>query len=151
MDPATIAIAAAALFFSEALKESGKGLGAGVAELSGKFVTLIRNRFKTAGTEGLLNRAEQDPSEKNQQKVTDELETRLQEDPEFLAQLQALMAQLEEAGVVRQAMATDLEVEETLEAETMTQSGSGAKDVDQEMLTRTKAKNIKIGDMEQKG
>jgi hypothetical protein len=149
MDPATVAVAAAALFFSEALKEGGKALGKEVAELSGKFVALIRSKFKAAGTEGLLNRAENDPNEKNRQKVLDELQTQLEEDPEFAAQLQALLADLNAAGVVKQVMGTDLEVEETLEVKTMSQSGSGAGNVDQEMLTRTKAKNIKIGEMNQ--
>jgi hypothetical protein len=148
MDPATLAVAAAALFFGEALKEGGKGLGKGTAELVSQVVQAIRGKFQAQQVEGLLNRAQQDPNERNQQKVVDELEAQLTEDPAFATHIQALVAQLETAGLKRQQMATDLEVKDTLKANSMTQTATGDT-VDQEMLSRVKAKNIDIGDMSQ--
>lgn len=148
MDPATLAIAAAALFFGEALKEGGKGLGKGTADLVSQFVQAIRNKFQQQQVAGLLNRAEQDPTERHQQRVTDELEAQLVEDPAFATQIQALVDQLEAAGLKRQRMAIDLEIEDTLTAKSMTQTATGD-NVDQEMLSRVKAKNIDVGDMSQ--
>ncbi len=149
MEPTTLAVAVVTLFFSEALKEGGKALGKAVSDLAGKLINTVRAKFKDAGTEGLLSRAENDSTPKNLDKVQDELATQMEEDEGYAAQLQNLVAQLEAAGVVRQVMASGLEVEETLEAQSMTQTASGGADVEQRMLTDVKAKNIKIGDMKQ--
>ena len=56
--------------------------------------------------------------------------------------------QLKAAGMVRQVMASGLEVE-TLEAGAMTQMAASGADVEQHMLTDVTAKNIKLGDMKQ--
>jgi hypothetical protein len=149
MEPATLAITVATLFFSEAVKEGGKALGKSVLDLTGKFMDTVRTKFKDAGTEGLLNRAENEPTPKNIDKVQDELTTQMEEDEGYAAQLQDLVAQLEAAGVVRQAMASGLKVAETLEAQSMSQKAAGGADVEQRMLTDVEAKNIKIGDMKQ--
>jgi signal recognition particle GTPase len=149
MDPATLAVAAAALFFSEALKEGGKGLGKGTATLASQFIQAIRNKFQQQEVGGLLKRAEADPSDRNQQKVTDELEAQLIEDGSFAEQLQALVSQLQAAGVDKQSIATDMTVEETLKAKSITQTHQGDGPVDQEILNRTQAKNIDIGDISQ--
>jgi hypothetical protein len=149
MEPTTLAVAVATLFFSEALKEGGKTLGKGVSDLATKLIHTVRGKFKESGTEGVLNRAEHDPTDKNVGRVQDELETQLEDDRDYAAQLQHLVAQLEAAGVVRQVMARGLEVEETLEAGSMTQTASDGADIEQHMLTDVKAKNVKIGDMKQ--
>jgi hypothetical protein len=150
MEPATLAVAVATLFFSEALKEGGKALGKGVSDLAGQLCHTVRAKFKAAGTEGLLTRAEHEPTPKTINMVQDELATQLAEDDGYAAQVQALVAQLEAAGVVRQVMASNLEVAETLRARSMTQEAAGGQDVDQRMLTHVKAKDIDLGDLEQK-
>jgi hypothetical protein len=38
MEPATLAVTVATLFFLEALKEGGKTLGKGVSDLAGKLI-----------------------------------------------------------------------------------------------------------------
>jgi hypothetical protein len=149
MEPATLAVAVATLFFSEALKEGGKTLGKGVSDLATKLIHTVRGKFKESGTEGVLNRAENDPTDKNIGRVQDELGTQLEKDTDYATQLQHLVAQLEAAGVVRQVMASGLEVEETLEAGSMTQTASDGAHVEQHMLTDVQAKNVKIGDMKQ--
>jgi hypothetical protein len=148
MDPATLAVAAAALLFGEALKEGGKHLGQSTVEIMSQLIQAIRGKFQAQQVEGLLNRAEQDPTERNRQKVTDELEAYLTEDPEFAAKIKALVDHLGGGDLKRQQMATDLEVKGTLTAKSMTQTATGD-NVDQEMLSRVKAKNIDIGDMSQ--
>ena len=147
MEPTTLAVAVATLFFSEALKEGGKTLGKGVSDLAVKLIHTVRGKFKESGTEGLLTRAERDPT--NIAKVHEELATQMAEDDSYASQLQDLVAQLEAAGVVRQVMASDLKVTETLEAQSLTQIAAGGADVEQRMLTNVEAKNIKIGDLKQ--
>jgi hypothetical protein len=150
MEPATLAVAVATLFFSEALKEGGKALGKSASELATKLIQTVRGKFKASGTEGVLTRAEHNPTQKHIDTVQDELATQIEEDEGYAAQLQDLVNQLKAAGVVRQVMASSLEVEETLEAGSMTQTASDGADVEQYMLTDVKAKNIKIiGDMKQ--
>ena len=150
MEPATLAVAVATLFFSGVLKEGGKTLGKGVSDLAAKLIHTVRGKFKASGTEGLLNRAENHPTQQHIDTVQDELATQIEADEGYAAQLQDLVNQLKAAGVVRQFMASGLEVEETLEAGSMTQTDSDSADVEQHMLTDVKAKNIKIiGDMKQ--
>jgi hypothetical protein len=149
MEPTTLAVAVATLFFSEALKEGGKKLGQGVSDLAATLVKTVRGKFKDSGTEGVLTRAEHDPTEKNVGRVQDELAAQLEDDERYAAQLHDLVNQLKAAGVVRQVMASGLEVD-TLEAGAMTQTASGGTDVEQQMLTDVQAKNIKTGDMTQK-
>jgi hypothetical protein len=150
MEPVTLAVTVATLFFSEALKEGGKALGKGVSDLTGTLIHTIRAKFKDTGTEGLLTRAEREPTPKNLEKVQDELANQLAEDDSYAAQVQDLVAQLEVAGIVRQVMASDLKVAETLEAQNMRQEAAGGKNVEQRMLMGVEAKNIKLGDLEQK-
>jgi hypothetical protein len=149
MEPVTLAVTVATLFFSEALKEGGKTLGKGVSDQATKLIHTVRDKFKASGTEGLLNRAELNPTQKHIDTVQDELATQMEEDNGYAAELQNLVNQLKAAGVVRQVMASGLEVEETLEAGDMTQTASGRTEVEQHMVTDVQAKNIKIGDMTQ--
>jgi hypothetical protein len=146
MEPVTLAVTVATLLFSEAVKEGGKALGKGVSDLAGQLCQTVRAKFTAAGTAGLLARVEHDPTPKNLAKVQDELATQLAEDDGYAAQVQALVAQLEAAGVVRQVMASDLKVAETLKAQKMSQEAAGGKDVDQRMLTGVEAKHIDLGD-----
>ena len=49
MEPATLAVAVATLFFSEALKEGGRTLSKGVSDLAGKLIHTVRGKFKDTG------------------------------------------------------------------------------------------------------
>jgi hypothetical protein len=148
MELTILAVTVATLFFSEALKEGGKALGKDVSDLAGKFIHTVRAKFKDAGTEGLLTRAENDLSPKNVEKVQEELATQMAEDGSYAAQLQDLVAQLTVHKMIRQEMARGLKVK-TLEAQSMTQRAAGGTDVEQQMLTDVQAKHIKIGEMKQ--
>ena len=64
MEPTALTAATiSTLFFFEALKEGGKSLGAGISKLVTQLTTTIRDKFKLVGTEGLLARAEKQPTE----------------------------------------------------------------------------------------
>jgi len=149
MEPVTLAVTVATLLFSEAVKEGGKALGKGVLDLTQKLFSTVRSKFKEAGTEGLLTRAEKEPTPKNIDKVQDEVATQIKEDDRYAAQLQNLVAQLEAAGVILQVMASDLKVAEKLEAQSMSQKAAEGAIVEQRMLTNVEAKNIELGKMKQ--
>ncbi|MFN6563069.1 MAG: hypothetical protein RMY28_025210 [Nostoc sp. ChiSLP01] len=103
MEPVSLTAAAiATLIFSEALKEGGKTLGQGISQQFAQLLNAIRQKFQASGTEGILKRAEENPTEKNQTKFQDELETQMEEDEAFAKQLQALMTQLQANETVQQ-------------------------------------------------
>jgi len=150
VEPITLTAAAiATVFFSEAVKEGGKSLGTGVSKAVSQLIAVVRNKFKAAGTAGLLTRAENQPTEANVSLVKAELAAQLAEDDEFADQLKDLLAQLEAAGVVRQVMASGVEVSGDLDAADMSQKASRGSSVEQEMLTDVKAQNIKLGNLSQ--
>lgn len=151
MEPITLTAATiATLFFSEALKEGGKSLGTGISKTVGQLIKAVRNKFKAAGTEGLLVRAEKQPTEPNVNLVEAELVAQMEEDERFATELRTLLAQLEAAGVVRMVMVSGVEVAGDLEAENMTQEVSRGSSVEMEMVTKVKAQNIKLGNLRQK-
>lgn len=150
MEPIVVVAATiSTLFFSEAAKEGGKSLGADTSKLISHLITAVRNKFKAAGTEGLLARTEKQPTEANMTLVQGELVAQMEEDRAFATQLQKLLAQMETAGIVQQVMASGIEVASDLEAEDMSQKASRGGSVEQEMLTNVKAQNIRLGNLSQ--
>jgi hypothetical protein len=151
MEPITSLTAAmiATLFFSEAAKEGGKSLGAGVSKTMTQLVTAVKSKFRASGTEGVLARAEKRPTETNIDRVKAELAAQMEEDAGFAAELKELLTQLEAAGVVRQVVASGIDVSGDLEVESMTQKAGRGSSVDQEMLTNVKAQNIRLGSLSQ--
>jgi hypothetical protein len=77
------------------------------------------------------------------------LAAQMEEDAGFAAELKDLLAQLEAAGVVRQVMASGIEISGDLEAEDMSQKASRGGSIEQEMLTDVKAQNIRLGNLSQ--
>jgi hypothetical protein len=111
-----IATTITTLIFSEALKEGGKALGKSASDKIAQLVTTIRQRFKESGTEGLLTRAEKQPTESNIAIVEAELITQMSNDEVFVRHLEELLKQLEQVGVTRQIMVSGIRAK-TLEVE----------------------------------
>jgi hypothetical protein len=134
MEPiAAIASTITTLIFGEALKEGGKALGKGVSDKIAQLITAIRQRFKESGTEGLLTRAEKQPTESNIAIVEAELVAQMSDDEIFTRQLEELVKQLEQAGVTRQVMVSGIKAN-TLEVKgDMIQRSSKDGSVDQVM------------------
>ena len=150
MEPVTLTAATiATLFFSEAAKEGGKSLGSGVSKAVSQLVAIVKNKFRASGTEGVLARAEKQPTEANVDRVKAELAAQMEEDAGFAAELKELLAQLEAAGVVRQVMASGIAIAGDLEAEDMSQKASRGSSAEQEMLTDVQAQNIRLGNLSQ--
>ncbi|WP_373530217.1 hypothetical protein [Nostoc sp.] len=116
MEPITaIATTIVKLIFSEALKEGGKALGKSASDRVAQLITTIRQRFQESGTAGLLTRAEKQPTESNIAIVEAEIITQMSDDEIFARKIEELVKQLEQAGVTRHVMvsnikATNLEV-----------------------------------------
>ncbi len=149
MELVTLATAITTLIFSEALKEGGKTLGKGVSEHIARLVTVIREKFKAVGTEGLLTRAQNQPTESNKSIFKAELETQINEDETFANHLKELVNQLESSEIIRQVMASGIEISGDLEAEDMSQKATRSSSVQQEMLKDVKAQNLKLGNLSQ--
>ena len=149
MEPITaVASTIAGWIFSEASKEVGKALGKGASDKVAQLIAAIREKFRAAGTEGLLTRAETQPTKRNIEIVEGELVTQMDEDEAFANKLRDLLQQLKSAGVT-QKMLSGIEAEETLEAGKMTQKLKPGDSGIQEMATNLKAKNINLNDLTQ--
>ncbi|PSB14671.1 hypothetical protein C7B65_26060 [Phormidesmis priestleyi ULC007] len=149
MEPVTIAAAIATLFFSESLKAGGKSFGEGASKIIAQIVSTVRNKFRAFGTEGLLTRAEKQPTEINVDSVKAELVTQMAEDQDFAVEIADLLARLESTGMTIQLMGSEINITGDLEVDRMTQKTSGDSFAEQRMLTNVKAQNIKLGELTQ--
>ena len=149
MEPVALATAVTTIIFAEALKEGGKNVGKSASEQVARLLTVIRDKFKIAGTEGLLTRTQNKPTESNKAIFQAELETQINEDESFSHRIQELMKKLESTGAIKQVMASGIELSADLEAEDMKQKATPGTSVEQEMLKDIKAQNIKLGNLSQ--
>jgi len=149
VEPLTAAVIVS-LFFSEAIKEGGKTLTKGVADTFAQLVNTIREKFRTEGTEGLLTRAQNQPTEANKTKLQDELQTQMEGDEEFANKLKSLVEQLQAQDErIRQVVLSEIEVSGDLKAKDISQKTARAGSVEQEMLKQVKASNIDLGNLNQ--
>jgi hypothetical protein len=148
----TVASTVAAMFFGEAVKEAGKGFGKTVTEKIGQLTELVRAKFSKEGTEGLIVRAEQQPTNKNIEKATDELVTLLQQDTEFEEQVRTLLRKLEQVGLTRQMMLSNAQLKGKLEVGDMQQTKKPGTPGDQIMASGiTVEQDAKFGNLTQEG
>lgn len=149
VEPLTAAVIVS-LFFSEAIKEGGKALGKGAADTFTLLVNTIREKFKAEGTEGLLKRAENDPTQANKTKLQDELQTQMDADGAFAQKLNELVEQLQaQDQKIRQAVLSEIELTGDLKAQDISQKATLSGSVEQEMLKGVKATNIDLGNLNQ--
>lgn len=81
------------------LEKASEKIGDAAIEKIGETVQLVRktvqNKLQSAGTTGLLKRAEEKPTEQNIQVLEGELVSQMEEDKEFAAQLEVLIQQIQ--------------------------------------------------------
>ncbi|MGH7999096.1 MAG: hypothetical protein ACREPR_06625 [Brasilonema sp.] len=148
-EPLTAAVIVS-LFFSEAIKEAGKALTKGVTDTFAQLVNTIREKFKAEGTEGLLKRAENEPTEKNKEKLQDELQTQMDADEVFTNKLKELVQQLQaQDEKIRQVVLSEIELTGDLKAKDISQKATRGGSVEQEMVKGVKATNIDLGNLNQ--
>ncbi|OYE01065.1 hypothetical protein [Nostoc sp. 'Peltigera membranacea cyanobiont' 232] len=149
VEPLTAAVIVS-LFFSEAVKEGGKTLGKGVTDTFTQLVNTIREKFKAEGTEGLLTRAQNQPTEVNKTKLQDELQTQIDADEAFAQKLKELVVKLQAQDErIRQVVLSEIEVSGDLKAQDISQKATRDGSVEQEMLKGIKATNIDLGNLNQ--
>lgn len=83
------------LFFSKAIKEAGKALGKDADDIFTLMINTIHEKFKAEETQGLLIRAQNQPTEANKIKLQDELQTQIAADEAFANKLKSLIEQLQ--------------------------------------------------------
>jgi hypothetical protein len=148
-EPLTAAVIVS-LFFSEAIKEGGKALTKGVTDTFAQLVNTIREKFRAEGMEGLLKRAENDPTEKNKEKLQDELQTQMDADEAFTNKLKELVQQLQaQDESIRQVVLSEIELTGDLKAKDIKQKATRDGSVEQEMVKGVKATNIDLGNLNQ--
>ena len=97
IDPATItatATAIAAVIFNKAVEQSGRELGKEVFSKIGKLLNFVSAKFQKEGVEGKLLKAQEDPSDKNKGRFTQELEIQMEDDREFASKLKTLIDEI---------------------------------------------------------
>jgi hypothetical protein len=148
MEPVTLtATAIATLIFSEALKEGGKALGKGVSETFAQLLITIREKFRAVGTEGLLTRIENQPTEPNKSIFQAELENQMKDDREFANQLRELFQHLQADEGVRQKILSGIELSGDLKAKDIIMRAMRGGSKEMEILTDVKAQNIDLGNI----
>ena len=86
IDPATItatAIAIATVIFTKAIERGGENLGEAVSNKIGQIVSVVRDKFKSIGMEGVLTQAQDNPTEPNQKFFQQALEMQMTSDSDF--------------------------------------------------------------------
>ena len=97
IDPATItatATAIAAVIFNKAIEKGGENLGEAISNKVGELLNFVRTKFKQEGVEGKLLKAQEDPSDKNKGRFTQELEIQMEDDGEFASKLKTLIDEI---------------------------------------------------------
>ncbi len=131
-----IAATVTSLIFSEAFKEGGKALGKDASEKIAHLIAVIRQKFQESEIEGLLTRAEKQPTETNITKVRDELEEQMKEDEIFAKNLEKDIKELEKVEITRQIMLSGVKKGKNLKVKRdLTQKASVGGSVEQIMAS----------------
>ena len=97
IDPATItatASAIAAVIFNKAIEKGGENLGEAVSKKIGELLDFVRAKFQQEDVEGKLLKAQKEPSDKNKDRFTQELEIQMEDDKEFASKLKTLIDEI---------------------------------------------------------
>ena len=151
MEPLTTTAIASALLF-KAFEKSGEKLGEAVSAKIGQLLNLIRDKFKAGNVEGILTRAEEEPSEKNKSRLEQELAEQMEGDKKFAEELESLVKELKSDDQVSQIFFKGVNVKGDAEIGDVEQTAQKGGSVTQEAVTQVEVGgNFKIGNVNQKG
>ena len=153
IEPVTLtatATAIATLIGNEALRKGGEKIGESAYNKIAQLLNFIREKFKAEGVEGKLTKAQEEPSEKNKNRLEGELREQMEDDDAFAEKLRELLLELKSDEQVNQVFFKGVDVKGDAEAgdveQIITRSGS----VSQEAVTDVKVgRNLKIGNVKQ--
>ena len=152
MEPiTTVASTISALILSEAFKEGGKSLGKASSEKIMQLIKVIREKLKISGTDVLLARVENQPTEPTVAILEAELVTQMSEDKIFAQRLDELIKELNLSGVTRQIAITDAKGYR-LEVGDVTQKSKRGGSAEQIIASKLEIDgDIKFGNLTQEG
>lgn len=149
MEPITTAAIASTLVF-KALEKSGEKLGEAVASKIGQLISVIREKFRAKGVEGILTQAEESPTEANKKMFQTILEMQVSQDEVFANLLKALVDELKSDREVSQVFLKSINVSGSAEIGDISQISTSTGSVNQEAATDLKiGENLKTGDVRQ--
>jgi uncharacterized membrane protein YhiD involved in acid resistance len=137
----------------EALKDGAKSIGKTAFTQFKTLLTTIRTKFQKEGVEGILNRAQDNPTEeKHQTKLRDELEEQMSADKPFAEELKALIAQLKTEPEIEQILLKGIRVKGNAQIGDIEQSSDRTiGSIKQEALVDVEVQgNLTIGSVKQK-
>jgi hypothetical protein len=148
---ATLATSVATILFTKALEKGGENLGDAISAKVGELWAVVRSKFEAEDVAGKITKAEAEPSEKNISRFQDELKAFLEDDLDFAAQLQGILAELKQDSQVEQILLKNIEVSGDAAIGNVSQKSSGSGGaIKQEALTDIKVGgNLKIGNVDQ--
>jgi hypothetical protein len=136
----------------EALKDGAKSLGKTAYTQLKTLLTTIRSKFQTEGVEGILTRAQDNPTEAKQNKLRDELEEQMSTDPTFAETLKTLIADLKTEPEIEQILLKGIRVKGDAQIGDIEQSSDRTTgSIQQEALVDVDVQgNLTIGSIKQK-
>ncbi len=151
MEPITTAGIASALIF-KAVEKSGEKLGEALMNKVAQLISIIREKFRAKGVEGILTQAQESPTETNKQMFQTILEMQVSQDEVFAKELKALIEELKSNNQVNQRFLKGIDVSGSAEVGDISQSATSGGSVNQEAATDLKiGGDLKIGNIEQQG
>jgi hypothetical protein len=139
------------MIFSKALEKRAPQLGEAVCQNIEKLWGVLRQKFQKEGVEGKLERAVQEPTEKNQTRFEEELKMQMEDDEDFTNQLLEIIGQLKSNEIIQQSFFSDVRVKGDVEIGSVSQATSGYGAGRQQALEGVEVGgNLKIGSVDQK-
>ncbi|MBW4475005.1 MAG: Fis family transcriptional regulator [Stenomitos rutilans HA7619-LM2] len=151
VDPVSVIVGAiTSLILPKAAEKFGEKLGDVTLEKSAALVQAARqavhNKLEKSNSVGLLTRAEEKPTEHNIRVLEAEIIGQVEDDPQFAAQLEALVDQASRQSSSFQIFLDGLRAK-TLELDKLSQVSEG-KDKSEQIGGRNwQVQNVKIGDV----
>ncbi len=153
MEPVELTAAAIiTLIFTKAVEKSGEKLGEAVLNKISQLVNIIRSKFKASGVEGILTKAQENPTDKNKSKFQNELVDQMEEDEEFAKELKELVDELNSNDKVNQIFFRSVKVSRDASVGDIEQETTGKDSVNQEAVVDVEVRgNLNIGNVKQRG
>lgn len=101
MEPVTAIVSAIVPFIAnKALEKGGEKLGESAYKKLTEMITVVRDKFKKVGREGILIDVEAEPTEDNQSELKTTLEQQMKKDDDFAQKLRQFVDQLKSEGAI---------------------------------------------------
>ncbi|ACC85237.1 hypothetical protein [Nostoc punctiforme] len=138
----------------KALEKVGEKIGETAWDKSAEAIQNVREtvqaKLQTAGTTGLLTRAETNPNEVNTQVLQAEIVTQMQEDQDFATKLQELVKQMQSQSPTVQVILKELRVRGKVEIGNIKQINEGQSNAQQKFGKNWQVGgDVKVGDVTQ--